>query len=54
MGERSDINFREKKMDEVNDFIKATHDAGLLAGISMHNPSVSIMSKGKAGIPTFI
>lgn len=46
-GERSDISYREKKMDEVHDFIKATHDAGLLAGISMHNPSVLDYVEGK-------
>jgi hypothetical protein len=46
-GERSDVNFREGKMDEVNDFIKAVHDAGLLAGVSMHNPSVLDHIEGK-------
>lgn len=46
-GERSDINFREKKMDGIHDFIKATHDAGLLAGVSMHNPAVLDYIEGK-------
>ena len=46
-GERTDIAYREKKMDGVHDFLKATHDAGLLAGISMHNPSVLDYVEGK-------
>ncbi len=46
-GERTDISFREKKMEEVNDFIKAAHDNGMLAGISMHNPSVLDYIEGK-------
>ena len=46
-GERSDINLREKKMDAARDFLKATHDAGLLAGISMHNPAVLDFVEGK-------
>lgn len=47
-GERSDRYFREKSMDNVRDFINATHDAGLLAGVSMHNPAVLdfVESKG--------
>ena len=27
-------------MDKIHDFLKAVHDAGLMAGISMHNPAV--------------
>ena len=46
-GERTDVNFREGKMDEVNDFIKAVHDAGLLAGVSMHNPAALDHIEGK-------
>jgi hypothetical protein len=46
-GERSDIAFRENKMDQVHDFIQATHDAGLMAGISMHNPAVLDHIEGK-------
>ena len=46
-GERSDIAYREKKMDPVNDFLKAAHDAGVLAGVSMHNPSVLDFIEGK-------
>jgi hypothetical protein len=46
-GERSDIAFREKQMDQVNDFVKAAHDAGVLAGVSMHNPGVLDYIEGK-------
>jgi len=46
-GERSDVLFREKQMDGIHDFLKATHDAGLLAGISMHNPGVLDYVEGK-------
>jgi len=46
-GERTDVNFREGKMDDVNDFIKAVHDAGLLAGVSMHNPAALDFIEGK-------
>ncbi len=30
--------FREGRGDVVHDFVKAVHDAGLLAGVSAHNP----------------
>ena len=30
--------FREGRSEEVRDFVKAVHDAGLLAGVSAHNP----------------
>ena len=46
-GERTDVNLREGKMDDVNDFLKAVHDAGLLAGVSMHNPAVLDFVEGK-------
>ena len=46
-GERSDIAYREKKMDQINDFVKAAHDSGVLAGVSMHNPSVLDYMEGK-------
>lgn len=39
-GNRTDERFREKRMDIVQDFTKAVHDAGVPAGVSMHNPSV--------------
>jgi hypothetical protein len=34
-------------MDEVNEFIKTVHDAGLLAGVSMHNPAALDHIEGK-------
>jgi hypothetical protein len=46
-GERSDIAYREEKMDQINDFVKAAHDNGVLAGVSMHNPSVLDYMEGK-------
>ena len=46
-GERTDVNLREGKMDEVNEFIKTVHDAGLLAGVSMHNPAALDHIEGK-------
>jgi len=39
-GNRTDERFREKRMDIVQDFTKAVHDAGVPAGVSMHNPAV--------------
>ena len=39
-GNRTDERFREKRMDIVHDFTKAVHDAGVPAGVSMHNPAV--------------
>lgn len=52
-GERTDINLREGKMDDVNDFIKAVQDAGLLAGVSMHNPAALDHIEGKGWQPDF-
>jgi hypothetical protein len=39
-GERTDVYFREGRLDRVLTFINAVHDLGLLAGISTHNPRV--------------
>jgi hypothetical protein len=39
-GNRTDERFRAGQMDIVRDFTKAVHDAGLPAGVSMHNPAV--------------
>lgn len=39
-GGRTDEKFRAGKKQEVRDFVKAVHDAGVLAGISTHNPGV--------------
>jgi hypothetical protein len=39
-GNRSDERLREGRMDLVLDFIKTVHDAGMPAGVSMHNPAV--------------
>jgi hypothetical protein len=52
-GERTDVNLREGKMDDVNDFIKGVHDAGLLAGVSMHNPAALDHIEGKGWQPDF-
>jgi hypothetical protein len=46
-GERTDVNFRERKMDDVNEFLKAVRDTGLLAGVSTHNPAVIDFIEGK-------
>jgi hypothetical protein len=34
----TDALFREGRSGVVHDFVKAVHDAGLLAGVSAHNP----------------
>lgn len=34
----TDRRFAEGKSERVHDFVKAVHDAGLLAGVSAHNP----------------
>ena len=39
-GERTDVFWREGKLDRIMTFINAVHDLGLLAGISTHNPRV--------------
>ena len=52
-GERTDINFRERKMDDVNEFLKAVRDTGLLAGVSTHNPAVIDFVEGKGWNPDF-
>ena len=37
-GGATDRCFRENKVGEVRDYVKAVRDAGLLAGVSAHNP----------------
>ena len=37
-GGATDKLFREGKSQEVHDFVKRVHDAGVLAGVSAHNP----------------
>lgn len=37
-GGATDARFREGRSGAVRDFVKAVHDAGLLAGVSAHNP----------------
>jgi hypothetical protein len=39
-GNRTDERFRAGQMNMVHDFVKAVHDAGVPAGVSMHNPAV--------------
>ncbi len=39
-GNRTDERFRAGQMNIVHDFTKAVHDAGMPAGVSMHNPAV--------------
>ncbi len=39
-GNRTDERFRKGQMNIVHDFTKAVHDAGMPAGVSMHNPAV--------------
>ncbi len=39
-GNRTDERFRTGQMNIVRDFTKAVHDAGMPAGVSMHNPEV--------------
>jgi hypothetical protein len=39
-GNRTDERFRAGQMNLVHDFVKAVHDAGVPAGVSMHNPAV--------------
>jgi hypothetical protein len=47
-GEKTDVFYRDKTMDKIPDFLKAVHDTGLLAGISMHNPAVLDHAEGKS------
>lgn len=37
-GGATDSRFAEGKQQEVHDFVKAAHDAGIMAGVSAHNP----------------
>jgi hypothetical protein len=39
-GNRTDEKFRTGKKQEVHNFVKAVHDAGVMAGVSTHNPGV--------------
>lgn len=36
----TDQKFRDGKMNEVQDFLKAVRDSGVMVGLSMHNPAV--------------
>lgn len=47
-GEVTDQYFKQGKIDQVHDFLKRVHDAGLPAGISTHMPAVvdAVESKG--------
>ncbi|MGO8751042.1 MAG: hypothetical protein ACLQNE_34285 [Thermoguttaceae bacterium] len=47
-GEVTDGLFKSGRLDEVHDYLKRVHDAGLLAGVSTHMPAVvdAIESKG--------
>ena len=47
-GEVTDALFKAGRLDEIHDFLKRVHDAGLLAGVSTHMPAVvdAIESKG--------
>jgi len=46
-GEQTDNKLRDKKMDDVHDFLKAARDSGLLVGVSMHNPASMDYIEGK-------
>ncbi len=39
-GNRTDERFRNHEMDKVREFCKAVRDAGVMVGISTHNPAV--------------
>lgn len=47
-GEVTDQFFKRGQLDQIGDFLKRVHDAGLLAGISTHMPAVidAVESKG--------
>ncbi|MGA2032556.1 MAG: hypothetical protein ABSG68_09885 [Thermoguttaceae bacterium] len=47
-GETTDQLFKSGKLDQVHDYLKRVHDAGLLAGVSTHMPDVvdAIEAKG--------
>lgn len=47
-GEETDHLFHDGKIDKIADFLKRVKDAGLMAGVSTHNPAVvdTIESKG--------
>jgi hypothetical protein len=39
-GNRTDERFRAGQKQLIKDFVKAVHDAGVMAGVSTHNPAV--------------
>lgn len=43
----TDQMFRDGKMNEVQDFLKAVRDSGVMVGLSMHNPAVLDYVEGK-------
>jgi hypothetical protein len=46
-GNRTDEKFRAGKKQEIKDFLKAVHDAGVMAGVSTHNPAVVDVAEGE-------
>jgi len=46
-GEVTDSMFKTGKFDQIGDFLKRVHDAGLLAGISTHMPAVVEAAESK-------
>jgi hypothetical protein len=46
-GELSDVKLRQNKMEDVHEFLKVARDAGLMVGVSMHNPAVLDYVEGK-------
>jgi len=46
-GNRTDDRFRNGEKDKIKDFLKAVRDAGVMVGLSTHNPAVVDTAEGE-------
>jgi len=46
-GGRTDERFRNGEKDKIKDFLKAVRDAGVMVGLSTHNPAVVDTAEGE-------
>ena len=46
-GNRTDERFRNGEKDKIKDFLKAVRDAGVMVGLSTHNPAVIDTAEGE-------
>lgn len=47
-GNRTDEKYRAGLKQQIKDFLKAVHDAGVMAGVSTHNPAVVDVAESEA------